>query len=201
MESGNVAPVDAAGLGKRQKDERGQRHNRQHAQHGREPSTQVQAVVRGQIHEQNSDDGDDENRAADRCPADVFQDVETAADRQAEQRHDVGRGQDHVDRGDREPAEPVRPPGETAKPVRATLAQQWREGLLRVGRHAAVAVGPHHRQLGQTQTEHQAENRVQAHPENRGRTHALHGERGDSRDENGSGQTDDESAPPVRRLR
>ena len=76
----------------------------------------------------------------------------------AEQGDDVVGRQDGVDRGDREPAEPVGPGAEAAD-VRAPPVAQRAERLEGVGRQPAGPVGHHRGQLGEAEAEHDADRR------------------------------------------
>ena len=153
--------------------------------------------MRWQVHADDADDRYDQHRERDRRAADTGEEVELRIGVESKQRHDVARGKDHVDRCHREPAEPVRPAGESAEPVRAALANSRGEGFLGIGRNATVAVWPHDGHFRQAQTKDQTKKGVESDPEDCRRPHALNGEGGDTGHKNGAGQSDDECAPPV----
>ena len=116
---------------------------------------------------------------------------------QAELVDDVERRQDHVERRDREPSEPVGPGGEPVhvlgEPRPLVLV-----GHVGVGRGPTRPLGHHRRELRQDQAEQVARDRDDDHERNRSCPQRRDHDGGDSRHENRARESDDERAPPVR---
>ena len=199
VEPGDVGPVEAAWLEQRKQDQDGKRHHARDAEEGGEARAKPHAEVAGDVDRQQPGEADQQHGRRDRR-AEAAEQVDRAALRDVEQRRQVGGGEDHVDRRDREPAQPVRPAGQAAEVFRRCLPDKRLKGGGGVGRDAAGPVRPQVRQLRQAQAQHEAEDRVDADRPDRGGAHALNGVGRDPGHQDRPGQADDERAPPVGAL-
>ena len=191
VEARQVAEVARGRLEQRQDRQQRERDHGQQPEHGGEHRAQPDAQPGGDEHEQDADHRDDHGPVGDRGV-----DGREALLRQVELLGDVEGGQDHVQRRDREPAQPVRPGRETVH----VLGEARPLVLVRhvgVGRRAARALGHHGRQLGQEQAQQVARDRDQHHDGDGRCTERVDHHRRDPGDQDRPRQADHERAPPI----
>ena len=179
-----------------QNDQQGQGHHRGHPEDGGERGPEPDPEVAGDEEPDQADEGDHEHAHGD-GRAQGAQWREGAAERHVEEHGDVAGGQQHVDRRDREPAEPVPPARDAADVLRRRMPERL-EALVGVGRHAARPVRQEGGQLAHAQADDQTDDHDQRDGRDGGRAHGRDGERDDAGHQDGAGQADHERAPPVR---
>ncbi len=196
LEAGELAEVDDRRIEDPGDREERQRDHREHGERGREERPEAQAPVGGNEQQHDADDRDRDRPPSDRRP----EQRDPAGGVEVEQRRDVEGREDHVERRDREPAEPVAPGGDPVdvlgEPRPAVLVRD-----VRISGRAARAVGHHRRELRQEQAQQPAAEGDHQDHRHRRRAELHDHHRRDAGHEDRAGEADHECTPPVAGLR
>ena len=172
-------------------DER-QRDHREKPEHGREHRAEPDSENRG-----NEDDSQPDDRDYDRPVSDGCVDGREPLLREVELVDEVEGSEDHVQRTDGKPAEPVRPGGEAVDVLRGARPAVL-VGRIGVRRRASHPLRHHRGELCQEEAQEPTGQGDDHDARNRRRSELRHHYRGDPGYEDGAGEPDDERAPPVR---
>ena len=192
-ESGELVHVDHARIEHPGDGDEGERDHRQQGQHRCEGRADADAAIGRNEEQQDADHRYDQRR-----PGDEGVDRrESGRGVEAEAIRQIGGGEDHVERRDREPAKPIGP-GREAVDVLGELWPAGTKGRIGVAGRAAGALRHHGGKLGQKEAEQPAGQRDEDCDRDRRGAEGSHHDRRDAGHQNRAGEPDNEGAPPSR---